>query len=153
MRKFTIALFASSLFLLTSCATIISGSKQKVSFTSTPAEASVFINEVEIGKTPIEKKLERKKEYDVKIVLDGYKPFETKITKKFNAWYLGNILIGGVIGFIVDPATGAMFRLTPTQINAEMAEGTAFKQKGSDVFIAVKLKIDPSWEKIGQLER
>ena len=83
MRKFTIALFASSLFLLTSCATIISGSKQKVSFKSTPAEASIFINEVEIGKTPIEKKLERKKEYDVKIVLDGYKPFETKITKKF----------------------------------------------------------------------
>ncbi len=153
MRKFTIALFASSLFLLTSCATIISGSKQKVSFTSTPAEASVFINEVEIGKTPIEKKLERKKEYDVKIVLDGYKPFETKITKKFNAWYLGNILIGGVIGFIVDPATGAMFRLTPTQINAEMAEGTAFKQKGDNVYIAVKLDIDPSWEKVAQMER
>ena len=153
MRKFTIALFASSLFLLTSCATIISGSKQKVSFKSTPAEASIFINEVEIGKTPIEKKLERKKEYDVKIVLDGYKPFETKITKKFNAWYLGNILIGGVIGFIVDPATGAMFRLTPTQINAEMAEGTAFKQKGDNVYIAVKLDIDPSWEKVAQLER
>ena len=153
MRKFTIALFASSLFLLTSCATIISGSKQKVSFKSTPAEASIFINEVEIGKTPIEKKLERKKEYDVKIVLDGYKPFETKITKKFNAWYLGNILIGGVIGFIVAPATGAMFRLTPTQINAEMAEGTAFKQKGDNVYIAVKLDIDPSWEKVAQLER
>ena len=153
MKKISTILLVGGLLTITSCATIISGSKQKVSFTSTPAEASVFINEVEIGKTPIEKKLERKKEYDVKIVLDGYKPFETKITKKFNAWYLGNILIGGVIGFIVDPATGAMFRLTPTQINAEMAEGTAFKQKGSDVFIAVKLKIDPSWEKIGQLER
>ena len=46
-----------------------------------------------------------------------------------------------------------MFKLTPAQINAEMAEGTAFKQKGSDIFIAVKVKIDPSWEKIGQLER
>jgi len=148
MKKITTILLVGGLLTLTSCATIISGSKQKVSFTSTPAEASVFINEEEIGKTPIETKLARKKEYDVKIVLEGYKPFETKITKKFNAWYLGNILFGGII-----PSTGAMFKLTPAQINAEMAEGTAFKQKGSDVFIAVKLKIDPSWEKIGQLER
>ena len=153
MKKITTILLVGGLLTLTSCATIISGSKQKVSFTSTPAEASVFINEEEIGKTPIETKLARKKEYDVKIVLEGYKPFETKITKKFNAWYLGNILFGGIIGFIVDPSTGAMFKLTPAQINAEMAEGTAFKQKGSNVFIAVKLKIDPSWEKIGQLER
>ncbi len=153
MKKTSIALLLFGLFTFTSCATIISGSKQKVSFTSTPAEATVFINEQEIGKTPIEKKLERKKNYDVKIVLEGYQPFETKITKKFNAWYLGNILVGGAIGFIIDPITGSMFRLTPKQIDAEMAQGTVFKQKDNTVFIAVKLKIDPSWEKVGQLTK
>ena len=68
MKKITTILLVGGLLTLTSCATIISGSKQKVSFTSTPAEASVFINEEEIGKTPIETKLARKKEYDVKIV-------------------------------------------------------------------------------------
>ena len=46
-----------------------------------------------------------------------------------------------------------MFRLTPKQIQAEMSEGTVFNQKGEDVYIAVKLNIDPSWEKVGQLER
>lgn len=153
MRKFTIALFASGLLSLTSCATIISGSKQKVSFASTPSEATVYINEVELGKTPIETKLARKNNYDVKIVLDGYQPFETKITKKFNAWYLGNIMVGGIIGFIIDPATGAMFRLTPKQIQAEMAQGTAFKQKGDNIYFAVKLDIDPSWEKVAQLKK
>ena len=43
MKKITTILLVGGLLTLTSCATIISGSKQKVSFTSTPAEASVFI--------------------------------------------------------------------------------------------------------------
>ena len=153
MKKLSIALFTTGLLSLTSCATIISGSKQKISFASTPSEATVYIDEIEIGKTPIEKKLERKKNHNVKIVLDGYKPFEIEITKKFNAWYIGNAFFGGLIGFIIDPATGAMFRLTPKQIQAEMTEGTVFNQKGEDVYIAVKLNIDPTWEKVGQLER
>ena len=153
MRKsIFITAFATSI-LLSSCATIVSGSKQMVKFTSNPSSATILIDEVEVGKTPFENKLERKKEHHVMIKLDGYKTYETNLTKKFNAWYLGNILFGGIIGFIVDPSTGAMFKLRPAQINAEMAEGTKKKQKGSDVFIAVKLKIDPSWEKIGQLER
>ncbi|SHK76232.1 PEGA domain-containing protein [Chishuiella changwenlii] len=144
-------LFTGSLLAFTSCATIVSGSKQTVNFKSTPSQATVYINEIEIGTTPIEKKLERKKNYDVMIKLDGYKTYETKISRKFNAWYIGNILFGGVIGLIVDPVTGALYKLTPDQIQAELHEGTAFKTKGDDVFIAVKLEIDPSWEKVGQL--
>lgn len=147
-------LFTGSLLALSSCATIVSGSRQTISFKSTPSSATVYINEIEIGKTPIEKKLERKKkEYDVMIKLDGYKTFETKLTRSFNAWYIGNIGFGGIIGLIVDPITGAMYRLTPKQIEAELSEGTAFNTKGNDVYIAVKLDIDPSWEKVGVLSQ
>ncbi|WP_413533022.1 PEGA domain-containing protein [Empedobacter brevis] len=153
MKKLTIALLFGGLFSLTSCATIISGSKQNVSFTSNPSKATVYINESEIGKTPIETKLERKKNYNVKIVLEGYEPFETKLTKKFNAWYIGNILFGGIIGLVIDPITGAMFKLTPQQIEAEMAQGTVFKQKGNDIYFTVKLDIDPSWQKVAQLKK
>lgn len=147
-------LFAGALLSLSSCATIVSGSKQTINFKSTPSNATVYINEIEIGKTPIEKKLERKKkEYDVMIKLDGYKTFETKLTRKFNAWYIGNVIFAGIVGLIVDPITGAMYKLTPKQIEAELSEGTAFNSKGNDVYIAVKLDIDPSWEKIGQLSK
>lgn len=153
MKKLSTILLAGTLLTLTSCATIISGSKQTVNFQSTPSEATVYINDLEIGKTPIEKKLERKNNYNVMIKLDGYNTFETRISRKFNAWYIGNILLGGIIGLIVDPITGAMYKLTPDQIKAELSEGTAFNTKGNDVFIAVKLKIDPSWEKVGQLSK
>lgn len=139
--------------MTTSCATIISGSKQTIKFASTPSEATVFIDEVEVGKTPYETKLERKRDYHVMIKLDGYKSYETKLTKKFNAWYLGNIAFGGIIGLIIDPITGAMYNLTPKELNAQLEQGTAFKTSKDGVYIAVSFKVDENWKKVGELEK
>jgi hypothetical protein len=149
MKK-TIYLLAISL-VLSSCATIISGSRQKVNFSSTPSQATIFIDEVEVGKTPFEMKLKRNEEHHVMIKLDGYKTYETRLTKKFNAWYLGNILLGGIVGLIIDPITGAIYNLTPKEINAQLSQGTAFTSNKDGIYIAVSLQIDPNWEKVGQL--
>lgn len=153
MKKVTFFTLVLTALLTSNCATIISGSKQNIKFNSNPTNATIFIDEVQVGKTPYETKLERKREYEVKIQLDGYKPYETKLTKKFNAWYLGNILFGGLIGLIIDPITGAIYNLTPDQINAQMTQGTAFVESKNGLYIAVSLEIDENWEKIGQLER
>jgi len=139
--------------LLSSCATIMSGSKQNVKFSSNPSTATIFIDEVEVGKTPFEIKLLRKSEHTVMIKLDGYQTYETKLTKKLNGWFVGNILIGGLIGLIIDPITGAMYSLSPNQVNAQMNKGTAFNYKKGEVYLAVALEIDPTWKKIGQLEK
>lgn len=151
-KKIVISALSLSL-LLSSCATIISGSKQKVSFHSNPAQASIFIDEVEVGKTPFEIKLERNKEHHVMIKLDGYQTYETNLTKKFNAWYLGNIVFGGIIGIIIDPITGAIYNLTPNDVKAEMNKGTAFKLNKKDIYIGVALKENQNWEKIAQLDK
>ena len=153
MRKRIISSSIALTLLLSSCATIISGSKQNVKFSSNPSTATIFIDEIEVGKTPFEIKLARKSEHSVMIKLEGYQTYQTKLTKKFNAWFIGNILLGGLIGIIVDPITGAMYNLTPNEINAEMDKGTAFKNNGKDIYIAVALNIDPSWKKVGQLEK
>ena len=153
MRKTIISCSLALTLLLSSCATIVSGSRQKVRFSSNPSAATVFIDEVEVGKTPFEMKLTRKSEHSVMIKLDGYQTYETKLTKKFNAWYIGNILFGGLIGIIVDPITGAIYNLSSNDINAQMSKGTAFKSNGKDIYIAVAMNIDPSWKKIGQLEK
>lgn len=35
-----------------------------------------------------------------------------------NGWYIANIVFGGLVGFlIVDPATGAMYSLSPNDVN------------------------------------
>jgi hypothetical protein len=139
--------------LMSSCATIISGSKQNVRFSSNPSTATIFIDEVEVGKTPFEIKLARISEHSVMLKLDGYQTYQTRLTKSFNGWYIGNILIGGIIGLIIDPITGAMYNLTPDQVNAQMNKGTAFKSNGKDVNVAIALNIDPTWKKVGQLEK
>jgi hypothetical protein len=139
--------------LMSSCATIVSGSKQNVRFSSNPSTASVFIDEVEVGKTPFEIKLARISSHSVVLKLDGYQTYQTRLTKSFNGWYIGNILIGGIIGLIIDPITGAMYNLTPDQVDAQMNKGTAFKSNGKDVNIAIALNIDPNWKKVGQLEK
>ena len=153
MRKTIISSTLVFALLTSSCATIVSGSKQNVKFSSTPAAATIFIDEVEVGKTPFEIKLARKSEHTVMLKLEGYQTYETKLTKKFNGWYIGNILIGGVIGLIIDPITGAMYNLSPDEVNAQMTSGTAFKSNGKDVYVAVALNIDPTWKKVGQLEK
>ncbi len=139
-------------FIITSCATIVSGSRQIVKISSEPASAEVFINEVQVGITPLEQNLKRNMEYNVVIKLSGYKPYETAITQAFNGWYLGNIVFGGIIGLIVDAGTGAMYRLTPEELSAKLqADGSVFSSKGDNLYISVTLEVDPNWEKVGQL--
>ena len=46
---------------------------------------------------------------------DGYNSTSASLSAGLDGWYIGNILFGGLIGMvIVDPATGAMWRLGDT---------------------------------------
>lgn len=138
-------------FLFSSCATIVSGSKQNIKFSSNPSDATIFIDEVEAGKTPFAIKLSKKREHHIMIKLDGYQTYETNLTKKINGWYFGNIFLGGLVGLIIDPITGAMYNLTPKEINAELNKGTVFRVNNKDIYITVALNVNSNWEKIEQL--
>lgn len=155
MRNLSFLICLSLIMLTSGCATIICGTRQTVKFASTPTNASVLIDEVNVGQTPFETRLKRDREYKVVIKLDGYLPYETKLTKEFNAWYIGNIVFGGLIGLIIDPITGAIYKLSPKELNAQLQQGTtsSVKTGKNQVYIAVSLQIDKNWEKIGQMEK
>jgi hypothetical protein len=142
-----------SVILSTSCATVISGARQNVEITSVPSSAKVYINEIEIGNTPVQKNLKRNQNYQLILKLDGYKTYETKLVKKFNAWYIGNVAIGGLIGLIIDPITGAIHKLKPEEINGDLKSGTTYQKVGEDLIIKISMDIDPNSEKVGQLEK
>ncbi|MEP5340760.1 MAG: PEGA domain-containing protein [Algibacter sp.] len=143
----------SHILLFSSCATIITGSRQNVEISSTPSSAKVFINEIEIGQTPVEKQLKRNQDYQLVLKLDGYKTYNTKLERKFNAWYIGNIAFGGLIGLIVDPITGAIHKLKPEEVNGNFKSGTTYKTESGNIFIKISMEIDPNSKKIGQLEK
>lgn len=52
----------------------------------------------------------------------GYKTAGVSIRSELSGWYFGNIVFGGLIGMlIVDPATGAMWNLSPDKIEQTLS--------------------------------
>ena len=140
------------LLLLSGCATIFSGWKQRIKVESNPSIATVYIDDVEVGKTPFSTKLLRRKEHVLKIKMEGYQDYQIKLTKKVNLWVFANIAVGGAVGALVDLSTGAIYRLSPKQIKAEMNKGTVFRSDKHNLYIAVSLTADSTLEKIGQMQ-
>ncbi|MGB4520445.1 MAG: PEGA domain-containing protein, partial [Candidatus Omnitrophota bacterium] len=108
----------------------------------------------EKGKTPIVVNLSRKDNHFVKIEMTGYLPYETTFTRSTSGWIWGNLVFGGVIGLIVDSMTGAVYKLTPTEVNAVLQSGKISSlSKKNSLYVAVVLNPDPKWEKVGQLKK
>lgn len=112
--------------LLSGCASIASKSKYDVTITSSPDQADVTITDnsgIDIynGKTPTTVDLSASAgffsgaKYTVKFHKDGYQDTTMSLNAEVDGWYFGNLLIGGVLGMvIIDPATGAMWKLNET---------------------------------------
>ena len=95
-------LILSVLILSSSCATIMTGKTQEVTFDSEPQGAEVAVNGRVIGKTPTTIQLDKKKDQTVSFKLEGYKTRTRTLETKLNAWFMGNIVLGGFIGSTTD---------------------------------------------------
>lgn len=134
------ATLTSVVLFSTGCATIVSESSYPVNIKSTPSGASYVIKnragvEVKQGVTPDVVTLKAGAGYfkgeKYKITFTLPKTGKTSATEKtieldtgLDGWYLGgNLLFGGLIGYlIVDPLTGAMYKL-PEEVNADLTSG------------------------------
>jgi hypothetical protein len=145
------ALILSLLPVGLACASIVHGSKQDIAFTSTPSDARVTVDNQLVGNTPIVAKLTRKDQHVVRIELEGYSPFETALKRSTSGWVWGNIVFGGLIGLAVDAGTGAMYKLTPEQINGTLGQVTSMTREG--LCVVMVRRPDPAWEKIAELTR
>jgi hypothetical protein len=130
MRSSTKTLALAGLIMIsTSCATIVSKSKYPVSIDSTPRGADITItnrrgDQVYSGKTPTLVKLKSgagfftNAKYAIKISKDGFTTKTVELRATLNGWYLGNLVFGGLLGLlIVDPASGAMYKLKQLDVN------------------------------------
>lgn len=147
--------------MVTGCATIISGSRQSVSISSEPDDATVYIvkrkGEFAICKTPNTVTIKRR---TPKIVVkkEGYRDtvllYKSRKIKKYftnsetgevtkkrvragkyytlaNWWYLGNLVLGGPLGMCVDLATGAYARL-PNNMDVVLTKNNKTSPKPND---------------------
>ena len=120
------------LSLLCSCASIVSGSTTSLVVNSNPSEARLEVTNraglpVYKGETPAVMTLPtgggyfKRELYTFRVHKKGYGETTRSVMARIDPWYWGNILFGGLIGFlIVDPITGAMYTFDGTPIEIQM---------------------------------
>ena len=82
MKKILLNLsIVSVLILLTGCATVLSGTKQTITFESSPSGASVYLDGEKVGVTPFTDKLKKNKYSSFRIELDGYETISRSMGK------------------------------------------------------------------------
>ena len=107
-----IAIIIASISLFSACATILTGTKQKVSLVTFPAGARVYVNGVDKNVvTPCEIRVSRKSEITYAFRKEGYEDGVVSQWGTFNPTVLVNILIGGILGGVIDYATGAWYEI------------------------------------------
>lgn len=120
-NKFSAALVLGVTLSATSCATILTGTKDKITFNSTPEGAKVFHKGIEKCTTPCTAEIPRSlSKQMVTFEKEGFSSKEVKLTKTFNAVTLVNILLGGAIGVGIDAATGSLTKYSPKAYKAEL---------------------------------
>jgi hypothetical protein len=113
MRIQTLAALAALGVAASGCATIIKGTSQSIAITTPPTTgASCILSSREGNWTVISPgavTVEKSKEDIVaKCTKPGWQDGVATIPSDFQGWTIGNIVAGGLIGFGVDAATGAI---------------------------------------------
>jgi len=116
-------------FFVLNCATVINGTNQNVSITSSPERASVEVRRwsnagpiVFRGVTPANCRLARSADYEIGISLVGYIPETVRISREASAAIAGNYFCGGCLGGGVDLADGAAYDLKPDSVYVTLSK-------------------------------
>jgi hypothetical protein len=115
---------AAASLLLPACATITRGTSQKFNIETTPTAAEVSLSTGQQCVSPCQLKLKRKPGFTAVVKKAGYQSQTLTIDSKLGGGGAvagaGNIILGGVIGGIVDGTNGSMNNLTPNPLKVTL---------------------------------
>jgi hypothetical protein len=124
MKRVAVLVFAA---VLPACATVVEGTSDTVTVSTTPAGATCTIdrNGERVGAVPITPGSVRidKSRHDLTVTCtkEGYQTASVTTSPTFTGTTFGNILVGGLVGVAVDIASGANNRY-PSEVRLELAE-------------------------------
>lgn len=127
MHRIEGAIAVALIVALAGCATIVHGGTQDIRVSSQPSGAVVRVQGMATT-TPGVLKLERKGTHTLVFEKEGHKSVEVQLNKTVDGWLFGNILIGGIIGLVIDFVSGAAYKLTPADVNVVLGEKAAALQ-------------------------
>ena len=129
----TICATVFCVLMFSGCASIVTRTAYPVTIESTPSDARVSIfndrnMQIFSGRTPATIVLNSSSGFftppryliEVTSSIDNER-YSYELRGKIDGWYFGNILLGGFLGMlIIDPATGAMWKIDEQYIHFDM---------------------------------
>jgi len=107
MKK--IPLLLITIALISGCATIFTGTKDRITFNSNPSGAVIYKDGVELCTTPCSYKVKRSiNDTDIEFKLDGYQTRLITLDKEFNI--ISIINLGNLLGWGIDALSGAVMK-------------------------------------------
>jgi hypothetical protein len=124
MRLVAMGGLVAATVLLSACATVTRGTRQTFNIQSSPDGAQVALSNGEHCVTPCQLKLKRRPGFTATFTKEGYEAQTVKVKSELHGGGAvagaGNILLGGVIGGIVDGTNGSMNSLSPNPLNVTL---------------------------------
>jgi hypothetical protein len=126
MRQ-VVACILVSMYLVSimGCATIVTGTTQKVPVSSNPTGATLQVDGQSTFTTPCTITLERKRDHILVFTKEGYNQRTVTLLHVISGAVCGNILLGGLIGWGIDAISGAQYKLVPENVQAELEKGSS----------------------------
>ena len=119
---------AGAVLSLTGCATVVRGSREPFHIVSVPAGAHVQLSTGEVCTTPCTLQLPRAVSFKARLSLAGYATQLVPVTSRGSVGgavgFLGNGVVGGIVGAGVDHDSGAMRSLTPNPLKVKLEPTT-----------------------------
>ncbi len=113
----SMAALAIVAMMTTGCATVVHlGSNEELSVSSEPSGATVVIDGTERGVTPLATKVERKKDHAVVLTKEGFEEAQSRVESHISWWVAGNIIVGGLVGILVDVMSGGGYTIDPDKV-------------------------------------
>lgn len=135
MKSFSTILLAFTMLFMTGCATLFTGTKDVISFNSTPSGAVIYIDGVEQCITPCEIDVKRSiQAKTVEFKLDGYETKLITLSRDFNIVSVLNL--GNLFGWAIDAVTGSVTKYDKKSYNVR------FDSKTSSVINPTRINID-----------
>lgn len=140
--------------LLTSCAAVTTGTSQNLTVVSDPAGAQCKLLRGDsaavvgvISQTPSTMRIDKSSELmTIECTKEGHEVTRTYLEPDFQAMTLGNAILGGGIGLMIDAASGAMAKY-PENATVTMIPSSFTTAEARDAFYArVKDEATKRWD-------
>jgi len=113
------------LLTLTGCATVVHGTTQTIPITSSPPGATVLIDEVPVGVTPMSAKVSRNQPHVVSFVVDSVTKDRVSLDRQMSPWVFADVFLLYVAPVVVDVKNGAAYNFPGDTLRAQFGSTVA----------------------------